>query len=81
MLGWLALVPLLTAQQPELLSWEALSELPAGPGQQVQPGVAGAYSGQHSGALIIAGGTNFPEALPAQPVNATLGLSRSTEMS
>lgn len=41
----------------DLLTWEDLPELPA------SLGVAGAYAGVSNGALIVAGGANFPEPL------------------
>ena len=46
------------------LKWEKLPELPAGPGQDKQVGVAGPFVGVHNDALLVAGGANFPDALP-----------------
>ena len=63
------LFPLLMLAQPPAapaLRWSQLSELPPAPGQQIQAGLAGAFSGVHHDALIIAGGANFPEAPPWQ---------------
>lgn len=34
------------------------------PGKEIQPGLAGAFAGVHNSALIVAGGTNFPDGLP-----------------
>ena len=48
------------------LTWSELPELPPLPGKSKQPGLAGAFSGVHSDALIIAGGANFPDGLPWQ---------------
>ena len=45
-----------------------IPQLPeTGYGQQL--GYAGPYAGHHNGALIIAGGANFPEGLPWEKVN------------
>ena len=46
------------------LKWSELPPLPPAPGQDEQPGVAGPFAGVHNGALIVAGGANFPEAPP-----------------
>ena len=46
------------------LKWENLPDLPAGAGMEKQIGVAGAFTGSHNGAVIVAGGANFPEGLP-----------------
>jgi N-acetylneuraminic acid mutarotase len=43
-----------------VLNWSALPELPPLEGQAMQLGLAGAFSGIHNDALIIAGGANFP---------------------
>ena len=48
----------------EEFQWSQLPELPPAPGEAQQPGLAGAFSGVHNNALIIAGGANFPEAPP-----------------
>ena len=44
--------------------WNPLPDLPPAPGQTQQKGLAGAFSGVHQDALILAGGANFPQALP-----------------
>ena len=44
----------------EVLRWSELPELPPQQGQTIQLGLAGAFSGIHNDALIIAGGANFP---------------------
>ncbi|WP_289024431.1 sodium/solute symporter [uncultured Salegentibacter sp.] len=44
-------------------SWNEI-ELPAPQGERSQAGLAGAFSGVSNGALIIAGGANFPETAP-----------------
>jgi len=46
------------------LDWEVMATLPPADGQVEQLGLAGAFSGVHNDALIIAGGANFPEGLP-----------------
>jgi N-acetylneuraminic acid mutarotase len=48
----------------ETLNWKELPELPPVPGKANQPGLAGAFAGVHNDALIVAGGTNFPDGLP-----------------
>ncbi len=48
----------------EKLEWSRLPDLPPAPGQTRQPGLAGAFSGVHQNALIVAGGANFPDAPP-----------------
>ena len=48
----------------EEFQWSQLPELPPAPGQTQQAGLAGAFSGVHHNALIIAGGANFPDAAP-----------------
>jgi len=48
----------------QTLEWNSLPDLPAAPGKTVQPGLAGAFSGVHEDALIVAGGANFPDGLP-----------------
>ena len=47
-----------------LLRWSDLPALPPGAGQTEQIGVAGPFAGVHGGALIVAGGANFPQAAP-----------------
>ena len=46
------------------LTWGMLPQLPPSPGRTVQPGVAGPFVGVHHGALIVAGGANFPDRPP-----------------
>ncbi|MBN1900492.1 sodium/solute symporter, partial [Candidatus Sumerlaeota bacterium] len=47
-----------------VLKWEELPELPPAQGQSIPHGLAGAFSGIHNNALIIAGGANFPDGAP-----------------
>jgi len=44
--------------------WKRLPTLPAAKGQSQQPGLAGAITGLIGDELLIAGGSNFPDALP-----------------
>lgn len=44
-----------------ILSWSELPELPPAAGKDYQPGVAGPFVGILNGALIVAGGANFPK--------------------
>lgn len=44
------------------LTWNALPDLPAPAGGGAQEGVAGAYAGTSHGAVLVAGGANFPGA-------------------
>lgn len=46
----------------EGLTWEAMPELPPGPSEALQEGLAGAFAGYSHGVLLLAGGTNFPGA-------------------
>ncbi len=46
------------------LVWEQLPALPPTEGKDVQPGVAGPFVGNHNGAVILAGGANFPDGMP-----------------
>lgn len=58
-LGWGAV----RAESPAMvtgLEWKDLPALPPGRGEAVQPGVAGPFAGASHGALIVAGGANFP---------------------
>jgi cyclically-permuted mutarotase family protein len=41
--------------------WEEIAELPAAPGMERQPGLAAPFAGAHNGAVIVAGGCNFPD--------------------
>ena len=56
----LSAVSLLAAEE-EKLTWKALPDLPG------KLGVAGPFAGVHNGALIVAGGANFPEGVPWRP--------------
>lgn len=47
-------------ERPSPLEWQKLPPLPPAPGHRVQPGVAGAFVGVASNALLVAGGANFP---------------------
>ncbi|MEX2568538.1 MAG: sodium/solute symporter [Cyclobacteriaceae bacterium] len=50
---------------PEIqFNWQELPEMPPSSGHTAQKGLAGPFTGIHNGALIIAGGANFPESLP-----------------
>jgi len=54
-----------SARPPEgALQWTALPSLPPAPGDEIQPGVAGPFVGVHRGVLVVAGGANFPDAMP-----------------
>jgi SSS family transporter len=46
---------------PIQFDWKVLSQIPPASGQNEQPGLAGAFMGVDNGALIIAGGANFPD--------------------
>ena len=46
------------------LIWDRLPPLPPSAGQTVQPGLASPFAGVHAGALLVAGGANFPEKMP-----------------
>lgn len=46
------------------LIWKEFNELPPPPGEIKQHGLAGAFSGVVGNHLIVAGGANFPDALP-----------------
>ena len=50
----------------DIFQWSELSTLPPAADQEKQPGVAGPFVGVHKDALIVAGGANFPDALPWQ---------------
>lgn len=49
---------------PMVIGSKGLAELPPLPGQRRQSGLGGAFVGVSGGALIVAGGANFPESLP-----------------
>lgn len=48
------------------MKWHIAAELPADSGQQTALGVAGPVTGMHKDVLFVAGGANFPEAMPWQ---------------
>lgn len=50
--------------QHSYLEFSSLPDLPPNVGRQLQPGLAGAYSGVDDDVLIVAGGANFPTKLP-----------------
>lgn len=52
------------AQQPNHIQWDVAAKLPALPDGAPQPGVAGAFTGVHNNALLLAGGANFPDGMP-----------------
>jgi len=54
----------MATDQNDFFKWKSLPELPPEAQKDVQPGVAGAFSGIHNDALIIAGGANFPGPSP-----------------
>ncbi|QPH40564.1 hypothetical protein [Pedobacter endophyticus] len=60
------LIPNVIAQNRsvERIDWEISAKLPPTLNQQESIGLAGAASGIHNGALIVGGGTNFPDKMP-----------------
>ncbi|HEV2479040.1 MAG TPA: hypothetical protein VGS79_05230, partial [Puia sp.] len=44
--------------------WSVIARLPLPPGRSTQPGVAGPFAGVSGDALIVAGGSNFPDKKP-----------------
>ena len=50
--------------QDNFLEFSNLPDLPPNTSQQIQPGLAGAYTGVDDNVLIVAGGANFPKKLP-----------------
>ena|GEM_PF-64771 len=60
------LSPVLVAQNRsvEAIDWKIVASLPPTLNQIKSIGLAGAVSGIHNNALIIAGGTNFPDKMP-----------------
>lgn len=48
------------------IEWSFTTPLPAAPGEPVQAGLAGVMGGVHNNALLVAGGSNFPEGMPWQ---------------
>ena len=59
-LSLLSCISLLAAEKSKLI-WKPLPDLPG------KLGVAGPFAGIHNGALIVAGGANFPEGVPWRP--------------
>ncbi|MET0391750.1 MAG: kelch repeat-containing protein [Chitinophagaceae bacterium] len=55
-----------TAQRDALcrVEWKVAGSLPSASNGQKSPGVAGPVTGIHNGILIVAGGANFPDAMP-----------------
>ncbi len=58
----LGILPLFVEAQQQLLQWGELPSLQEAPTQSI--GLGGALIGVHNDALLIAGGSNFPEAPP-----------------
>ena len=50
--------------QEKYFEYSNLPDLPPNIGQNIQPGLAGPYTGIDDNVLIVAGGANFPEKLP-----------------
>ncbi len=48
----------------KVLEWSALPALPPASGKIKQAGLAGPFAGIHQGALLVAGGANFPDLPP-----------------
>jgi hypothetical protein len=67
-LTWILILAALPAaaaeERPVRFAWTELPPLPPAPGRAAQPGVAGPFVGVHAGALLVAGGANFPDAPP-----------------
>jgi cyclically-permuted mutarotase family protein len=55
---------MIAAQESISIQWSVMAELPGESSGKKHPGLAGAYSGYSNGALLLAGGANFPDALP-----------------
>jgi N-acetylneuraminate epimerase len=53
-------------KQHYFLKWIVAAELPADSGRQNSLGVAGSVTGIHKDMLFVAGGANFPDAMPWQ---------------
>jgi solute:Na+ symporter, SSS family len=51
-------------QPVDYLQWSVHSTLPPTQAQEVQPGLAGNFAGVIGNYIMVAGGANFPEALP-----------------
>ena len=60
----LALIAAMASAATTSLTWDTLPALPPAAGQTEQPGVASPFVGVHQGALIVAGGANFPDKRP-----------------
>src|SRR4051812_46441002 len=60
------LSPVLMAQNRtvDLIDWKIVASIPPALHQVKSIGLAGAISGIHNDALIVAGGTNFPDKMP-----------------
>ena len=52
------------AQKKDAVQWKMAGELPAANGQEKSPGVAGPVTGLNNNVLLVAGGANFPDAMP-----------------
>lgn len=48
------------------MNWSVAATIPPAPGEQKQLGLAGVFGGIHNNALLVAGGANFPHAMPWQ---------------
>lgn len=53
-----------TIHVPPRIEWEKIAELPPRHGEAKNPGLAGVFAGTQEDALIIAGGTNYPQGAP-----------------
>lgn len=51
-------------EQSDILRWDQFAHLPPAKDQQTQLGLADPFGGLHNNALIIAGGSNFPDGPP-----------------
>lgn len=65
-LMFLTVPALAQKKQHYFLKWNVAAELPADSGQQNSLGVAGPVTGMHNDVLFVAGGANFPDAMPWQ---------------
>lgn len=54
----------ISAQQKLHINWSVAAILPQQDSLEKQPGLAGAFAGIHNNVLLIAGGANFPDAMP-----------------
>ena len=55
---------IIAAQQAIRIDWERAAVLPGDEGGKPHPGLAGPFSGHSNGAILVAGGANFPNGLP-----------------